>query len=415
MFRRNATLAAVGNFSTTLALAAVIIATARLGGPEDVGRFSYALALAAPIYLLASLRLRDISSTEPEESYSLLIFFAVSIATHVLACVLLVSVACLLNFDEVTILTAVAIGLWKTVVSLSDVVFGFHQRATAMNIIAGSQLVHCVATMVCFVMVFYVTREIHLSLIAVFIANLLLFVVVDLWPVRGELKAADRSELFSRAFQIALQTFPLGVAGAIVSLNMLIPRWLIEGHYSLELVGIFSALVFGTRLGTPVMQAVGQTASRRIADAVQSRQPEKFKKILFGNRIFLSIALGGILIAIGWAIGPVILKMIYGAEYGVSRLAAGLTVFYALLIYASTFLTYGLIAARKHTSQLMILVATVVAGLVCGLFLVPKLGIDGACLSLVASGIVRLIGTGAAMNAIVAQLRSEPSVPDSAT
>ena len=410
MFRRNATLAAVGNFSTTLALAAVIITTARLGAPEDVGRFSYALALAAPIYLLASLRLRDVSSTEPDESYSIAVFFAVSIVTHALAFALLVMLASMLSFDRVTILTTVAIGLWKTVTSLSDVVYGFHQRATTMSVIAGSQLVRCVATIASFVLVFYATRQIHLSLMAVCVVNLLLFGVVDFWAIRGELSLTSRSDMLYRVLRIVLQTFPLGIAGAIVSLNMLIPRWLLESHFSLDLVGVFSALAFGTRLGTPLMQAVGQTASRRMASAVQNRQPDQFKRILFGDRAVASIMLGAILIAIGWFAGPSVLKIIYGSAYHVSRLAAGLMVSYALLIYASTFLTYGLIAARRHRSQLMILSVTVVTGLVCGLLLVPELGIEGACLSLVASGVVRLIGTGVTMNSIVAQLRSEPSV-----
>ena len=75
-----------------------------------------------------------------------------------------------------------------------------------------------------------------------------------------------------------------------------------------------------------------------------------------------------------------------------SRFAIVLIATYATLVYISTVLTYGVIAARRLKSQLVVLSLTVVAVFIGCRLLVPEYGITGACASLAISAVVRIIG-----------------------
>ena len=392
--RRNTFFAAAGNFSNTALLAVAMLVIAWFGNREMVGRYSYALAICSPVFLLAHLRLRDVKATQVENSYSLGDFLQLVLMTNTVAILVVVPIGLLLRLDSETLLVAFLIGLWKATIGLTDVIYGYHQGKSNLKLVSKLQLTHSLATAVVFASAFIVTRNLPLALGMLFPVNAVLFAVVDYGTVRGDLGQLSKSEdpqRSERLSRLALSTFPLGLAGAIFSLNMVIPRGLLEHHFSLAEVGVFSALAFFARAGTPIILAFGQASSKQLANSVTSGDSGAFARILW-QACKVPLALGVAAIVLGWLVGQQVVTGIYGPEYQTSRLAVVLIAVYATLVYISTVLTYGVIAARRLKSQLLVLSLTVVAVFLCAAFMIPQYGVTGACISLVLSAIVRVIG-----------------------
>ena len=52
------------------------IVLAKLGSPEKVGQFTLGLAMTAPIFMFATLRLRDVQATDTNQEYLFGDYFA---------------------------------------------------------------------------------------------------------------------------------------------------------------------------------------------------------------------------------------------------------------------------------------------------------------------------------------------------
>ncbi len=405
---REAVFAVIGNFSSTFALAVVIVSIARLSDQTSVGRFSYALALCAPLFLLASLRLRDISATEGKQ-YSIRAFFLLSALANFLALVAILPVGFLLSVDRETLVTAIFIGLWKSTTAFCDVVYGHHQRETRMTHIARLQLVHSVATVVSFTSILWATGNLFIAVAILGPLHLLIFFCVDLGTISswGEsiVPSEQPSELDLRKYacRLAFMTLPLGVGAAVFSLNMLIPRMLLDRYFSLEQVGVFAALALCARLGTPVMQAIGQTSSAGLARSIRQHDAKQFAAFAV-RAVSFPMLIGLVLTILGGLFGPALLQWVYGDTYKVSAWSVILIMVYAALVYASTLLTYSLIAARWLKSHLGVLAVTVLTGWFFGVWLIPERGLWGACVSLVVSSLVRFAGTLIVIALITARL-----------
>ncbi len=393
--RLNTIFAAVGNFSMTIAAAVSLIVIARLGSPELVGRFTCALSVCAPIFILAGLQLRDLKATESSKRLSLRDFFDVSIFTNSIA-MLAVGPACwLVGFDNRTVVVAILIGLWRFSTGLCELVYGQHQGNANLKIVSKLQSCHGLSVMLMFSTTFYLTRDLRISLLTVVIADVLLFAFMDFQTIRHELirpSESDRSERARRLRRLIWSAFPLGMANAIFAVNMAVPRIYLEDYFSLKEVGVFSTLVFFARTGTPIMLALGQAASKQLAEAVQSGNRQQFMRLLKKTAI-LPLLFGIVATVMSWMLGQLVIEFIYGPAYVTSKTAIVLVAIYATLAYVAGVLAYGVIATRRLKSQLVVLSITAVSVVVSGLWLIPTYGVTGACGCLTISAVIRIIGT----------------------
>lgn len=408
-FRINTLFAVIGNFSQTAALAAIIVTVAKLGSRDLVGQFSYAMAICTPLFLLAQLRLRDLSATDGNKEVNTEDYFRLSIISNAIAFACVPIIVLILGMSTEFLVLTLMIGLWRIVTSFSYVVFGYHQKSMSMKAVARMQITHCISTVVSFVTVFYLTRSLAMSVAAVFAANLAVWLLMDIRTLGNEVSFNDvvvkQPDAWKRLVPIGLEALPMGVAGAIFALNMVIPRGLIEEHFSFAELGVFSGLAFMARFGTPVMQALGQTASSQIAKAIHKHDPELLQRMI--SRIAgIALSAGLVLVVGGWFLGPKLMTIVYESDYVVTSESFALMMGYATLVYVSTVLTYCLIAGRRLKSQLAILSVTVATVFVSGSWLIPEYGIEGACWSLFISAVVRLAGTGFVVLSIFSKTRA---------
>ncbi|MEM9941939.1 MAG: hypothetical protein AAF939_10140 [Planctomycetota bacterium] len=387
---KNTIAATVGNFSTTAALAVAIVTLTQFGSAENVGHFSFALAVATPVFLLMQLRLRDVIATDLDLS-AWHAYRRLSISSNVCGAVIAGPIAFLAGLSQETIVATILIACWKATVGVSDLVYGWHQRDGRLVDVARLQVGHSIATGLSFFIVFVATRNLAITLSVVFIVNLILLVLVDLKSIdaaTGISPSDDRRSLWP----LLKRNLPLGLAGAIFSLNMILPRDQLEHSFSMVEVGLFSAIAFLARAGTPMMQAFGQTSTKRLNQCVIESNGRGFIATLM-RAVTLPLLAGLGLVVVFWVAGQPLVALLYGPAYARDPVAIVLIMAYACLVYLSTVLTYGIIAAGRFKSQLLILSCSVLITYFVGARLIPNSSVQGACWAVLSGATFRILAT----------------------
>ena len=183
-------------------------------------------------------------------------------------------------------------------------------------------------------------------------------------------------------------SLPLGFVMMLISLNANIPRYFIKQYLGERELGIFAAIAYLIVAGNMVVRALGESATPRLAKYYASGNSKAFRNLMI-KLVAIAALLGcaGVLVAV--VAGDRILIVIYGYEYAEQTnlfiwlmIAAGFT-------YISSFLGYGITAARYFRIQMPLFAAVATTSALACLWLLPKLGLLGAAIALIMSAIIQ--------------------------
>jgi len=191
---------------------------------------------------------------------------------------------------------------------------------------------------------------------------------------------------------LARLSLPLGFVMMLISLYPNIPRYFIEGYLGQRELGIFAAMAYIVVAGTMLVNALGQSASPRLADYYAKGMNEAFSMLLLKLvSVGLLLGVAGVLMAL--VAGSELLTLLYGPEYARYlgtftwlMVAAGIT-------YIASLLGYGITAARYFRVQLPLFIGVAAVTAIASITLIPYGGLSGAALATVASAAVMLVGT----------------------
>jgi len=407
----NASWTFVGNAVHAAAFFAMTIVLAKLGSPEDVGRFALGLATTAPIFMLASLRLRDLQAIDVNQEYVFGDYFALRLTTTVASLLVITLIALLGGFDVEMKLIIIATGASKALEAISDAFYGLFMQQERLDRSAKSLMLKGPFSLLLLGIGFYLTHSVFWGVVGIVVARAIIMLGFDTRNLRVSLdpnadlagqilprdlpKARWHLRTMGRLLAVSL---PLGLVTMLISLHANIPRYFIEGYLGSYQLGIFSAITAFQKVAPTVVQALGRSAAPRLAKYHATRNARLFKRLtlrLLGIGALLGA--GGMLVA--FVAGRPILTLFYGPEYALPELFT-LVMGSAALDYLATMVLFSVTAARYFRIQLPLHVATTTAGALACYLLVPTWGLWGAAVALTATYLVRFIGTGIA--AIVA-------------
>jgi O-antigen/teichoic acid export membrane protein len=177
----------------------------------------------------------------------------------------------------------------------------------------------------------------------------------------------------------------------LISFNANIPRYFIEGHLGSYELGIFAAITAFQKAAPTVVQALGRSASPRLAKYYAANNVTAFRKLTL-RLAGIGALLGGAGVLVAAVGGRPLLTLIYGPEYALTGLFV-LVMIDAGLDYISTMLLFVITSARYISVQLpLYLLTTCTVGLGCYL-LVPSGGLQGAAIAIIVSELFRLAGS----------------------
>jgi O-antigen/teichoic acid export membrane protein len=398
----------------------MLVVLAKLGTPQLVGEFALALAITAPIVVGAGLSLRSVQATDAASEYPFGDYLLVRLLTTAAAGAVIVGIVWFSDYGWHTAAIILVVGLAKAFESISDIFYGLLQQHERMDRIALSMMIKGPLSLVALCAAIYFTGDLLLGVSGLAAAWLLLLIVYDVRNGASLLKAASNSEYTSVKFSsglarrlqlswrpralvaLTLLALPVGIVMTLISFNANIPRYFIEHHLGTRELGIFAALAYPLAAGATVVNALGQSASPRLARNYADRDYRTFSSLTCKLLCLgLAVGIGGVLLI--WLAGRPILLLLYQPEYADSvdvflwlGVAAGIG-------YVASLLGYAMTAARYFRAQPPVFViATLVTAAGCAI-LIPRYQLSGAAIAMILAAICQAMGSAAV---IIHALRS---------
>jgi O-antigen/teichoic acid export membrane protein len=408
--RRNFAWTLAGNVFYAACQWGILIAIAKLGTPAMLGEFALGLAISAPVFMFTTLQLRAVLATDIRDEYRLGHYLAVRILGTAIGLIAIAGFVAVAGFQREAAIVVFLVSLAKAAETFSDIVYGFWQKHERFDRIAIALMGRGTGSLAGVAAVLYFTRSIAWSIAA-------MAAVWTLWLVTYERAGAkhllarvslqDRLRpqwQWNKCKSVAVLALPLGVVLLLLSLNANIPRYFVEHYLGEAALGYFAAMAYVLVAGNTVMAAIGQSVLPRLARHFRL-DPAAFVRLL-KNMVLIGAALGiaGIGVAFFW--GPMILRLLYRADYAEYAAVFTWLMTAAAVAYVASMLGYGMMAARVFRAQVpLFLISTTITALACWV-LIPSSGLMGSAYAMLIGAVIPCAGSG---YIIFAALRSRPA------
>lgn len=403
--RRNFSWTFIGNVVYAAAQWGQLILLAKLTTPAVVGQFNLALAITAPVIMFSNLQLRAVQATDAKREYGPGHYLALRLLMTLLAMLVIGMLVLTGDNSPETGWVILIIGLAKGIEAISDVLFGLLQQRERMDYIAKSMIIKGILSLVTMAAAVALTRSMVWGSAALFLSWTAVLFLYDIPSVRrmAALKSNTDDDLtpeeaitprweWRRLLRLIWLSLPLGFVMMLISLNSNIPRYFVENFHNETELGIFSAMAYLMIAGTFVINALGQSATPRLARYYAENQTGPYISLslkLLGVGVVIAIA-GVVVALIG---GKPLLSLIYTPEY-----AEQSDVFVLLMVaggvsYVASFAGYTMTAARLFRIQTLLFAVTTAVTYFTSQMLIPEQGGRGAVWVLIIAGVVQLIGS----------------------
>jgi O-antigen/teichoic acid export membrane protein len=384
----------------------IIVAFAKMGGPTTVGTFSLATAIAAPVVLFGNMQLKAIQASDARNEFLFSDYVSLRLVTSTSAFILVTFLAFAFGYPFYVAVVIICVGLAKSLESLSDVLYGLFQKVESFDRIAMSVSIRSASALCVVVIVMSTTRSIFYSCLAISIswgislfrydATTARYLVRRYLPSQGD-KPWATWLTFDRARMLALSklALPMGIATMLISLNVNIPRLIIERELGIRLLGYFGAMAYPVLTGNLAVLALGEAMIPRLSrEFVQNLKG--FIR-LWGCLILTAIVIGaiGTLIVAMW--GGELLRIFYGPSYEQYSAVFTWLMFAAGCSFVGSANGYALTAARNFKIQVPLFLLTTLLSLVGCAILVPRAGLMGAAQAMTISGTAHALLSGSAL------------------
>ncbi|MBQ18770.1 MAG: polysaccharide biosynthesis protein [Planctomycetaceae bacterium] len=365
----------------------ILVVLAKVGSRELVGLFVLAMALTSPIFVSASLKLREIQATDQTGQFRFGDYLGLRLLSTVLALLVVAGIGWSIGHRRAAFLAVLLVAVAKGIESISDVIYGLLQQHERMDRVAHSRAAHGVATLLGVGGGAVLTGDVIGATAGLLLARLLVLVACDLplacWVVGpgrlGHLRPNFSWRRLSRLFLLGL---PLAGTTLLTSLEINIPYYFVTTNLGIAELGVFGAIAALITAGGIFTRATNQVASPRLAALYHDGDLAGFRRLL-GRILGAYLVLGIAGVAMVPLLGRWLLTILFQAEYAAYTDLLLVVMCAAAVAYQAGALTTALIAIRVIHRQFPLRVITATTSLVACAMLVPVYGIRGAALALV--------------------------------
>jgi O-antigen/teichoic acid export membrane protein len=410
--KRNFSWTFVGNAIYAACQWGMLVVLAKFGSPEMVGTFTLGLAIAAPVFMFTNLQLRYIQATDAKQQYLFSDYFSLRLISTALGLMLVYLITLVAGYRWEVSLVIMLVSLAKAFESISDVFYGLIQQHERMDYIAISLMIKGPVSLLMLGLGIYLSGSLIWGILGLVVSWAAVAFCLDVRNGKSILRNYQRTasdndlnnlmvssepalklkwdcQKLARLVWLAL---PLGLGMLLISLNVNIPRYFIERTLGERELGFFAAISYLMVAGNMIVNALGESASPRLAKYYAAGDRRAFVQLLI-RLVGIAAMLGGLAVVIAKLAGTQILTIVYQPEY-----AQYVDLFVWLMVaagisYVSSFLGYGMTAARYFRIQTpLFLGATAISTIAC-LYLIPIFELKGAAIALTLSAIIQAVMT----------------------
>lgn len=375
------------NFLYAVCQWGILVVLAKVGTTELVGMFVLAMTLTSPVFVCASLKLREIQATDTTGRFRFADFLGLRLLSTLLALAVAAGIGWGIGYRDATFWAVLLVAVAKSVESISDVIHGLLQQHERMDRVARSRAAHGLATLIGVGGGALVTGDVVGATAGLLLARLLALVACDL-PLACWIVGSDGLErlwpnfAFQRLRRLAWLGLPLAGTTLLTSLESSIPHYFVAGHLGMAELGVFGAVAALITAGGIFTRAMNQVASPRLASLFHAGDMSGFRRLL-GGILASYLVLGLVGLAVVPLLGRWLLVTLFRDEFAVHTDLLLVVMIAAAVAYQSGALTTAMIAIRVIHRQLPLRLVTASASLLACIVLVPRWGLLGAGLALV--------------------------------
>lgn len=405
--RRNFSWMSVGQTVNALGQWALLAVLAKLMDVLAVGEFSLALAISTPIIAFTNLGLNQVLATDVRHQHRFGHYLGLRLLTGLVGFLAIALVTLILGYGVEAATVIVLVGLTKAIVAQSEILYGLFQACERMDYAARSLILRALLSVALFGLCVFLTGTLVIGVVGLLVAALIVFIFVDLASARKAARtraemhsgqeAEDRLEglrplwnpkILSR---LAWQALPLGLVAMLASLQLNLPRYVIADQFGMDQLGYFAAMIYILSAGNQLANALGLSASARLARLYMNGERRLFL-LLLARMVGVGVFLGAVGIVAAYAAGADILTILYAAEYAEYADVFVLIMAAALIRYVATMLEFGVLASRRFILPFVNHAFVTLVSLVGSLYLIQQYGIVGAAYVTILAMIAYLIG-----------------------
>lgn len=370
----------------------VLSALAHFRGPSAVGEFGLALALTTPLFLLSNLGFRTAQASDVSEDFTFTEYGGVRLVLTVLAIIVSIVLGLVFASGQSALWVVAVVTLMKGFEAVSNLSYGAFQQAGRMDLVALSLgLRGCLAAMA-----FTLLLTLGAETPTAFVAQLVVWGVIALgldYP-RACLLAEGRFVLpkwsHRRSVRLIRHASPLGGGLFANSLQMSVPRLMVERFLGLEALGIFTAVGYFQQAGVTASNSLSHAIVNRLARLNRAGKERQARRLLL-KLFVLVLSVGAAGSATAYWFGDIIMRVLFGPHYA----SAGSLLFVISIAVSlrmlSTLPQTALLAERRFRQFFLFQMISLGLTVVLGFYLIPKFGVLGAGYVLIASAAFRLI------------------------
>jgi O-antigen/teichoic acid export membrane protein len=406
-----------GNVAFSAGQWAMLVLLAKLSGPELVGLMTIARAITFPPLQFANLNLRTVLASTTSDEFTFRDFFGLRLVALPLAFLFIVGVA-LLGYPPYNAAIIILVAVAGVFDSVSDVIYGVFQQTENLDRISISRSIQGFGQLAAFVAVMALTRNLLFGVASLAIVSAIVTFAYDLRFAKITLHQARREKdkrftsetslslkpnfdlaILMRLFKHAL---PMALVLLFIALNFNVPRYFVEYHLGLKMLGIFGAMTALMQAAAMVQSAVGHSTVPRLAryfDEAPKLYVRLFRKLIL---IAMCSTLGNI--AISLVAGRWLLAVIYKPEFAKEYQAFHWLMVANGIFYLQAALRDAATAAKNYRVQPWIHGIGVLVIALASSILVPSYGLIGASWAVCLGMLVLVIGFAVVMRQTIRNL-----------
>lgn len=366
----------VGSTASSFNSLFFVIAATRINGVEKAGVFSYAFATSCILFVLGSYIVRVFQVTDREGKCT----DGDYVAHRIFTCVLMLFAAVLFvwikGYDVYKTAVILLICGYKCAEAFSEVLYGIVQKQQLLYQVGISLFVKAVLSLLGFVVVDFITKNLPAACLTAFLANILFIAVYDIPNVR---KAGFSGLKFSGAkmlylFRTGFFTFLLTI---LTTYLINAPRYAIDDLLNDSMQTVYGIIILPATIMALLGLYIIHPLITRIADCLEQRDYAALKRIVF-LVVWMILLLGIAVFAVAFLLEEPVLSLIYGLDLKPYKTCMMIIIAGAIMYGVETAVSNILIAFRRTGIQAFIFAFTTVLATVLSYVVVPRFEIYGA-------------------------------------
>jgi O-antigen/teichoic acid export membrane protein len=387
--RRNFSSAFAGNVAYTACQFGMLLVLAHTTTVTEVGRYALALAVASPVFIFGGLKLRQVYAVDAGGVNQPADYFGLRLLTSILAVGVIAAIAVSGLFDPAAARTLLAVGVTKLCEGQIDIYYGAMQRKERLDLVAKSLMGRGVAGLVVFSAALALAERVDVAASA--LAGLTgLYALVDARRVRAMGISVRPCFDWGTLWHLGRLALPLGLAVAVGSLIVNVPRYVLESELDSAALGVFAVLAYAFAATSTVANALVESAMPRLANLYNARAFPAFKRTLW-RLIQLGALLGTGGVVLASLVGKPVLTAVLGPQFGEAGGVLILLSVAAAIQYVAVFLGTAVNAIRLFNVQALINITALVVVAAVAIVAIPHLALKGAGVAVIAGEGVQLI------------------------